>query len=168
MEYDYSDLRSSDIVLDLGACCGVFSILVSDQVKTVYAVEPLYHDLLLENLYLNKISNVNIISCAISSKLCNLLINYDPRTSVVCGIPFDSLMSLINTPIDFLKMDIEMAEWLITSNQLAQFRRIEVEVHNFDGKHDIENFETIVENAGFEYITDTIEGSPTHIIHGFK
>ena len=168
MEYDYSDLRSSDIVLDLGACCGAFSILVSDRVNKIYAVEPLFSDLILENLFLNKIYNIFILPYALAPTSCWLHLRYDPRINTVPARPFEWFLDMPNIHFDFLKMDVEMAEWCITSDNLRDFRRLEIEVHNFDGKHNIENFETIVKNAGFEYITDTIKGSPTHIIHGFN
>jgi len=166
-EYDYSDLRLTDNVLDFGACCGAFSIFVSDKVNKIYAVEPLFSDLILENLFLNKIYNIFILPYALAQVSGMLCLRYDPRINIVPARPFDWFINNPNIKFDFLKMDIEMSEWCVTSDNLKGFRRLEIEVHNFDGKHNIADFEKLIKIAGFDYVTDSILDSPTHIIHGY-
>ena len=57
----------------------------------------------------------------------------------------------ITGPCDFLKIDCEGCEWYINSGELDGFRRIECEVHNFDGKHPFERFAKLLKDAGFNY-----------------
>lgn len=168
--YDYSDIRETDNVLDLGACVGAFSIFASSKAKHIYAVEPLFGDILLENLILNKIRNVTIYECAIGPQTGTGILNYDPRTKAVPVLTFSDLLK--NFPkCDFLKLDCEMAEWLVTANELAQFRRVEVEVHNFDGKHNYKDYEKRIEDAGFEYTSNwdpRSKNKTVRYIHAFK
>jgi len=166
-EYDYSDIRKTDRVLDIGACVGAFSILASGKCKQVYAVEPLYGDLILENLILNKIQNVSIIPYGMGKTNCQAIINYDPRTAVVELRTFDDILK-VTGKCDFLKLDCEMWEWILESKDLEDFRRVEIEVHNHDGKHDYKNYEKKVIDAGFDIQTDSIPNSVVYIIHGYK
>ena len=43
-EYDISDFSKDDVVLDIGANIGVFTVKVAPLVKHVIAVEPLFFD----------------------------------------------------------------------------------------------------------------------------
>lgn len=52
-EYSYEDLRPSDILLDIGANIGVFSLKVRNRVRKVFAVEPLFIEELQQNINLN-------------------------------------------------------------------------------------------------------------------
>ena len=57
-EYNFSDLRSTDNVLDIGACIGAFSLSVNKRVNHVYAIEPLMIDSLIRNIQLNNAKNI--------------------------------------------------------------------------------------------------------------
>ena len=68
---------------------------------------------------------------------------------------------------DFLKIDCEGCEWNIDYRELEGFRRIEGEVHNFDGKHDFTSFEEKLTKAGFEY--EVVQNSEyTCLVHASK
>lgn len=166
-EYDYSDLRSTDRVVDVGACVGAFSILSSKYVKEIFAIEPLFGDLLLENLVLNGVQNVHLFELAIGEEEGYTILRYDPRINITRVVTFKKLMEIIG-PADFLKFDAEMAEWNLSYEDFINFRRVEIEVHNHDGKHGITEYEKKIEDAGFEYFTTKIPDSVVHIIHGFK
>ena len=49
-DYSYDDVRPTDIVLDIGACVGGFTLEIARSVKHVYAVEPILTDRLLKNI----------------------------------------------------------------------------------------------------------------------
>ncbi|VVB93008.1 Uncharacterised protein [uncultured archaeon] len=53
-------------------------------------------------------------------------------------------------------MVIVRGEWSIQSHELENIRRIEMEVHNFDGNHDFSLFYSILKKAGFEYEKEII------------
>jgi hypothetical protein len=50
-----------------------------------------------------------------------------------------------------LKCDCEGAEWCITLPEIMNIRRIETEIHNFDGKHNFKDFENLLISSGFDY-----------------
>lgn len=166
-EYDYSDLRETDVVLDVGSCIGGFAIYAARKVKLVWAVEPLFDDIILENLILNNITNVNILPFAIGSRKGKMVLRYDPRTQIVDTVTFSDILEFIGE-VDFLKLDIEMGEWLLESKDLERFRRVEIEVHNHTGTYNYKDYEKKVEEAGFRYYTTHIPDSVVYIIHGFK
>lgn len=60
--------KPDDIFLDVGACNGLYTISMADQVKKVIAVEPhpANHHRLMENIGLNKINNVEAYKLAIT------------------------------------------------------------------------------------------------------
>ena len=64
-EYNYDDVRSSDIVLDIGANIGAFSFNVCKNVDHVYAVEPVLTSTLKSNISLNNIKNITVLECGL-------------------------------------------------------------------------------------------------------
>lgn len=62
-EYNFSDLRPTDNVLDIGACIGAFFLSVNKKVNHVYAIEPLMIDSLIRNIELNNAENITVLNC---------------------------------------------------------------------------------------------------------
>lgn len=134
IEYDWSDLQPDDIVLDIGANIGGFAIGAALKVKHVYAVEPIFYKELEENIKLNNLKNVTIITSALGSgsgETVNLSFNKIKRDN----IPTQSLMQIISMidlkshKVSFLKCDCEGGEWYIKPSELKNIRRIEMEIH---------------------------------------
>jgi tRNA G37 N-methylase Trm5 len=69
-EYYPVHLKEDDVVLDVGANIGAFTIRVARKVKRVIAIEsePQNFRLLLENIKINNIQNVLPINLAVSDK----------------------------------------------------------------------------------------------------
>lgn len=161
-DYDYSDLRSTDIVLDIGACIGGFSIPISKKVKTVYAIEPIMDERLIKNIALNKIKNINVHRCALGEGLIDL--NWCGYTKIKKCVSLKEIISGCNSKIDFLKCDCEGGEWVITPEDLTGIRRIEMEVHCFDNKHSVFKITKILTDANFTYSINIINENIS-IIH---
>jgi len=66
-DYKTDDMRPSDIVLDIGACIGAFTLKAAKMSYRVYAIEPLMCDALRANIALNPYRNVEIIEAALGS-----------------------------------------------------------------------------------------------------
>ena len=66
-DYRFQDIRDSDIVLDIGANIGGFSLLASRKAKQVFAVEPLFADLLRANIEINGIKNIAVMEVALGT-----------------------------------------------------------------------------------------------------
>lgn len=146
--YHFSDIKESDVVLDVGANIGAFSILASKKAKHVFAVEPLYTDILKKNIAINNISNISVLEIGLGiGRKC---IKFGARRKIVDLVPLSEILEKVGR-CDFLKIDCEGCEWSINYHELEGFRRIEGELHNFDGKHDFSSFCEILTKAGFEY-----------------
>ncbi len=150
-DYEFSDIRETDIVLDIGANIGAFSMFSSKKAKQVFAVEPLYSDVLIKNLEINNIKNVTVLEIGIGYGELNL--TYGVRNKTVKCYSLSEIIQLCGGHIDFLKIDCEGGEWCIQPHELKGIRRIDAEIHNFDKKHDLKKFERILDYAGFNYKT---------------
>lgn len=149
-DYRFNDIRKDDIVLDIGANVGAFSLFVSRMVKHVYAVEPMLTDILKQNVSLNKADNITVLDEALGKGMLEIpWVGCKPRK--IMGKSLGELIKVCGGHVDFLKMDCEGAEWSIEPNELAGIRRIEAEIHNFDGKHDLNDFLKMLNGCGFKY-----------------
>jgi len=129
-EYDWSDLKSDDIVLEFGATIGDQTIRIAKKVKKVYAVEPMYTNELIENIKLNRLFNVTVISLAVGDgeNTVNISHNSNIKTNILSYKPSE-IISRINDKITFMKCDIDGGEWYIKPDDLKRIKRIEMEVH---------------------------------------
>jgi len=88
--YDhFYHLQNDDIVIDIGAHVGLFTLKVAKKVKLVVAVEPhlLNHRLLVLNIALNKLENVIPVKLALShySGKAKLYVGKDSGTYTLRG-----------------------------------------------------------------------------------
>jgi len=111
-------------------------MFVSKFVKHVYAVEPLWQDILIKNIKLNNIQNITVIDKALGNGIINVTYN---RKRTLVGSSLTELINLCGSHVDFLKCDCEGGEWCITKDELKNIRRIEMEVHDIDN-HTLEEY----------------------------
>lgn len=146
-DYDISDLRPSDMVLDIGACIGGFCVPVASGAKLVYAIEPALTERLQKNINLNKRLNVGVYPWALGEGVVN--INWAGIKTQCIGLSLTEIIKRCGGQIDFLKCDCEGGEWCIRPEELKGIRKIEIEVHDFDGKHHYSKFLNILDEAKF-------------------
>ena len=133
----YDGPKKGEIVIDAGAHIGLFSIRASQLVGPkglVIAIEP-YPDnfnILLRNIKLNSLKNVIPLNVALSNREGRAKLYIDKKTtaghSIIKGIrnsissefilvpsmTLDSLVKKLNlNRIDFIKIDVEGAEYLL-------------------------------------------------------
>lgn len=155
-EYEFSDISRDDVVLDLGANVGGFSIRAAQKAKHVYAVEPLFYKELAENIALNHMENkITIVRRAIGNG-DKIPLKYRDHEEIVETISFQNLLEILPEPVTFLKVDIEGAEWAITPEEFAGIPRIEFEAHGGD------NSCMPVNPAVTDYIRENWNTSETH------
>ena len=168
-EYDIEDLKinENDVVIDIGAHIGLFSLLVSQFCKTgkILSFEPVREnfDLLVSNLELNKIDNVLPFNMAVSknSDNLNLFLNEDesahsifPKSSKsVFSLPTGKTTAVESTTLQkifdenkissckLLKLDCEGAEYEIIDSlspeYLNRIQNIVMEYHLADSKPEL-------------------------------
>lgn len=144
------NFQKGDIILDIGANVGVFSILISKLFPDclIYAIEPIpiIFNFLKQNLELNNINNVIPILTAIDKDNGYVNIKYNQflggsssyikeeeiENSVNIGsITLSSLIKKINNRIKLLKIDVEGAEYDIIYDDLDCLKNIDFVVGEF-------------------------------------
>lgn len=163
-EYSYEDLRPSDILLDIGANIGLFSLKVRNKVKKVFAVEPLFIEELRQNINLNN-ANIEILPYALGNG--NVLCEFEGKSATITGKTLSELINLCGGHIDFLKIDCEGAEWSITPEEIkkANIRRIEGEIHGFNGEN-MNLYVAMLQNQGYKVKVEP--SKKVMMIHAFK
>ena len=129
----FEGIRSTDIVVDIGANIGAMTIPYAKVAKKVYAVEPLYYKELDDNIKLNGLENVEVWRCGIGAGL-DVEIEFDGRIERVPLRSFRELKATLGCQIDFLKMDGEGCEWDIEPSELKGIRELRMEFHIPRGK----------------------------------
>lgn len=129
----FMGVRSTDIVVDIGANIGAMTIPYAKVAKKVYAVEPLFNEELQANVDLNELDNVEVIPFGIGKEGWKD-IEFDSKCSEAPFITFGALKRQIGEPIDFLKMDGEGCEWDIDPSELKGIRELRIEFHIPRGK----------------------------------
>lgn len=126
-EIEMSDIRPTDVIIDIGACIGGFTIPAAMAARHVYAVEPLYADELQKNIVLNHLEDrITVIDAGLG---CGdpITVNYGERKKTINTMTLPELREIGDC--DFLKCDCEGAEWAIHPKELNGIRRIELEIH---------------------------------------
>jgi hypothetical protein len=126
-DYQFSDIRKDDSIIDIGANIGGFSIPVCRLSSNVNAVEPLMVDELKRNIELNQV-HLNIIEGALGDGK-KYELSWGKARKVVNTYTFSQLKA-ISGGCDFLKCDCEGYEWFIKPEELTGVRRLEMELHN--------------------------------------
>lgn len=157
-------IKNSDVIVDIGANIGVFSVFASKKAKMVYAIEPMPDNYLSlkKNIELNTISNCKLFEAAISKSdgFASLEISEDTAFHTLVGLnPNQSTKKKIDvvtfsldsfieknkiSKIDILKLDCEGSEYEIlfntSENTFKIIDRIVMECHPIPnyGQKDLE------------------------------
>lgn len=177
------EIRKNDVVFDIGAHIGAFSIFAAKSKANVYAFEPVpeNYELLKENVELNTAKNITPVNKAVLSRKQTIKIILSPGHTGGHSQFFSafnstylsenkneyveaetvSLQDFIEKNeirgIDFLKMDCEGAEYDILFNCpdsiLGKIKKISMEYHCIDKKRDSAALKGFLEKKGFEVTT---------------
>jgi len=132
------EIKESDIILDIGANIGYFTLIFAQIVGNhgkVFAFEPdpTNFALLKKNVEINGYENIVLINKAVSNKSGKLKLflsddnrgdhriydSYDGRNFVeIESIKLDDFFNDYNGKIDFVKMDVQGAEFLVVQGML--------------------------------------------------
>ena len=168
------EIKSSDIVVDIGAHIGIFTVLAAKKAYNgkVFCFEPVKENesLLIENIKLNNLSNVIVRNKAVSNKKGKLKIYISKsknkgqnsiyklaetqEVEEVEKISFKDFLKKVEK-IDFLKMDCEGSEYPIfyslEKKELFKIKKISLEYHNY-GSRNGEDLRKFLEKNGFKVI----------------
>ena len=164
--------HEDEIVVDLGANIGLFSIHVSDYVKKVISVEPTpSHFRILEHLT-KPYPNIECLNgaaaektaemdfyCSSTNTTMNSLVNRGEGAIKVQGYTLNDIMFVYELPkIDFLKIDIEGSEvYFLNDKNLATMKeyvnKFFIEFHETNGigySEYREKYKPVFEELGFK------------------
>ena len=168
-EYDYSDIRADDIVLDIGANVGGFSIIASQKAKKIIALEPIFLEELGKNISLNPHSDITVVKGMLGDPQNQEMGSVSFAGSFAQEVPvysFEKLLQIYKGRIDFLKCDCEGSEIYLDQKLLSPIRRIEIELHDL-GNPKIQSLKKFIcEN--WETRLDKDQTGKTEIIHAFR
>jgi|GEM_PF-6222183 FkbM family methyltransferase len=160
-EYRVDDITADDVILDIGACLGGFTIKMSPIVRHIIAVEPVFIEELRANLTLNNCKNVTSLPYALGGENEDEelgSISFCGRSSLVRYKSMKSILKACPVPPTVLKIDCEGGEWSISPEDFRFFRVIEAEIHNYNGKNPMD-FIVLLEKEGFKVLCEkTPEG----------
>ena len=124
----FQKINEDDIVLDIGAGAGLYSLLVAKVAKKVYSIEPLLIDVLLENT--RNVSNIEVLPIAFGKdgkEKCK----YWSMSKVIESKSLQTLLYELNPAPTYIKCDCEGCEWngFMSCNDFKDIRIIEMEYH---------------------------------------
>src|SRR4030067_1933481 len=104
IQYKFYDIQLTDIVLDIGANVGAFSLFVSKFTKRVFAVEPMLYNILNVNIFKNDRRNVFALPYALGEGTIN--ISWEGcKNKLIEGKSLKELINICGGHVDFLKCD---------------------------------------------------------------
>jgi FkbM family methyltransferase len=141
-DYRIDSLYKGDIVLDIGANIGGFTLLAARKSEHVFALEPIFADRLRRNLEANSLhahiieGGLGGISGAVRT------FEYAGHKNVIRTFTLADIIKMAGG-CDFLKCDCEGAEWEIQPEELDGIRHIEMELHRMGSNH-IKKFKALM------------------------
>lgn len=134
-------VKRGDVVVDVGAGIGEFTVLASDKVGKegkVIAIEPSPDDFktLQDNIKLNGCNNVIPINSAVSDKKERLLLTFKGREFWAVGETLSNILSNLGigvNSINYVKMDIEGGERSVIPSSIdiiGKIAYLAIEIHD--------------------------------------
>lgn len=143
--YRMSDIKSPNVIVDVGASIGDFALLAAHRFPnaTVYAIEPDpdNYQQMRRNIALNNYTNIIPMNVAVSSGYGEATLFHSSNSvahSMIDAGVGDQPLKVKTIPlsefktIDALKFDAEGAEYLI--GEIPPVSYLAIEVHKIDGK----------------------------------
>ena len=171
--YDEAEIAPEDVVVDIGAHIGGYTVLASKKGATVYAYEPEpgNYRLLKRNTAINRCKKAKLYNLAVSSRKGAITLNVDAkgsglhslyqlssasRRATVLAVPLHEVITANKLKsIQVLKIDAEGAEYGIllpaSRSDLKKIRTIILEYHDYiDHGHNKKQLELILRDSGFK------------------
>ena len=176
------DIQKSDIVIDIGANIGLFTVLAAQKAKIVFSFEPMKNNVefLKKNVEMNDLKNVNIYNIAIagenerrhihttgSTTAYNLFTKSNEEVQNEILIECKKLRNFMDEieiiQCDFLKMDCEGCEFEILlkmpENYLKRIKTICMEFHDHLSTYTHKDIIKFLNKHNFETIVTKTDGT---------
>ncbi len=138
--------------------------------------DPRVFPLLQENMDRNDLRDVKVMRAAVAGKegflkfysdgkygssLSEQVVGVAQEDWLECEVPSVRLRDYLSEPVDFLKMNIEGAEWEVLADseeQLSQVREMVIEYHHLTGlPRTLHKILELLNRQGFEYLVNDFD-----------
>lgn len=135
-------IEKNDIVVDIGANIGVFSIYAASLTQnTVYAFEPtpLSFESLQRNVKANKLPNVLTFNAAISDKVGSLKLFFDPQdtlgtsNAIIDDANLEKLQVLNGSAEEFIEVPSDTLQNVMDNNNIEQLDFLKLDCEGSEG-----------------------------------
>ena len=131
-QYNHKDIQVNDVILDIGANIGAFSLLAAKKCRSVHAYEPVLFDVLRKNIELNVANNI-VPHCVALGNGQPVEINWQGQKVTVPSLRIGQMIDDAKG-VSMIKLDAEGSEWSIEPEPLLKVHRIEIEFHRYSVK----------------------------------
>ena len=178
--YFFQAQTPSPLILDCGSNIGMsiaYFKHVYPKARVIgFEPDPKIFSYLEENVRRNGLSNVRLVQAAVAGRDGPLKFYSDgkygsflsekegdqvPEGWLECEVPSVRLRDYLSEPVDFLKMNIEGAEWEVLADseeQLSQVREMVIEYHHLPGlPRTLHKILELLNRKGFEYLVNDFD-----------
>lgn len=178
--YHFDARRPDPLILDCGSNIGMSVLYYKQEYPSARIIafepEPVIFRYLQENITANNIADVRLVQAAVAGREGNLAFHSDgkyasylvqdvatavPPGWTECRVPCVRLRSYLNEPVDFLKLNIEGAEWDTIADSedcLRQVREMVIEYHHLPGlPRTLHLILEVLNRQGFEYLINDFD-----------
>ena len=150
--YYVNRIQKEDIVVDLGANIGSYTLPAAQRCRHIFSLEPLFTETLRRNVLLNNLSNVTIVPFSLYTENVDCQ-EFKEKCKV---IDFGKLLEIVGQKVDVLRLDIGGAEWNIFPEIFFPDTRVfEIEFHFWNKNpklHSWEYWKRRFEDEGYGYL----------------
>jgi FkbM family methyltransferase len=178
--YHFDAARPDPLVLDCGSNTGMSLLYykhIYPRARVIgFEPDPVIYPVLAENVERNGLSDVTLLQAAVGGHAGTLTFYSDGKYGSClaehkpadytdwkrCDVPCVRLRDYLTEPVDFLKMNIEGAEFeaiRAVADRLHLVRELVIEYHHMPGlKRSLHEILSILHDAGFEYLINDLDG----------
>jgi FkbM family methyltransferase len=178
--YDFQAKRKDPVILDCGSNIGASILYFKSRYPNARIVgfepDPAVLRYLQENISGNDLTDVRIVQAAVGGRegtltfysdgkygscLAHLAEGAIPVGWTAHPVPCVRLRDYLGEPIDFMKMNIEGAEWEAledSGERLREVREMAIEYHHLPGlPRTLHKILTLLDSLGFEYVVSDFD-----------
>jgi FkbM family methyltransferase len=186
--YHFEAQRPDPLILDCGSNIGMsilyFKHLYPKARIIGFEPDPAIFSYLQENIARNDLSDVRLVQAALATQEGTLTFLSDgkygsclaehapgdiPEGWTKYEVPCVRLQDYLSEPVDFLKMNIEGAEWEVLANsedRLRQVQEMVIEYHHLPGlPRTLHRILELLHRQGFEYLINDFDSETNSSVH---
>lgn len=186
--YHFEAQRADPFILDCGSNIGMSLLYYKQEYPQARIIgfepDPVVFRYLRHNVQHNNLSDVQLVQAAISGRVGNLAFHSDgkyasylamdesmkvPDGWTQCEVPCVRLRDYLTQPVDFLKINIEGAEWETiadSEDRLHLVKEMVIEYHHLPGlPRTLHSILDVLHRQGFEYLINDFDSETNGGVH---